>query len=183
MRFGINIPYTAIYFISSFLQACRNPSGGSCSWYRDCLHKFNPCTGSGSDEYALNYGNNYCNVYENNLQKFSPQGQQWVGKVRKCLQVALKDAIGTKISCSDLKKRAFNSHTKCYADSGFCSLCFDDYKAVFKLVKGAFVPFSGSSWLSFWNGVATAGGCVNRDARWRIAYAAFLAIIGTAVIG
>ena len=116
-------------------------------------------------------------------QEFSAQGQQWVSRVRKCLQVVLKDVVGTKISCSDLKAKAFKSHTKCYADSGFCSLPFDDYTAVFKLVKGAFVPFSGSSWHSFWNGVATAGGCVNRDARWSQAYAAFLAIVGTSLIG
>ena len=149
----------------------------------DCLNKFNPCLDSGHNEYALNYGYNYCNQYENNLQKLSKEGQQWVGKVRKCLQDALKDEVGTNITCSDLKTKAFKSHTKCYAECGFCALPVADYYQIMNLVKGAFVPLSGSSWLSFFNGVATAGKCLSTDARWQKVYLAVIASIGTGIVG
>ena len=148
----------------SSLQACRNPSGDSCSWYRDCLNRFNPCSSSPSDEYALTYGNHYCTKYENNLNKFSSQAQQWIGKVRKCLQLALKTQLGSGISCSNLKVEAFDSHTKCYVDSGFCELPLSDYVEITKLVGNALLPFSGGAFRTVLNGGSTFASCAARYA-------------------
>lgn len=149
---------------SPALTACRSPTGDSCSWYRDCLNRFIPCPQSSSDEYALNYGNNYCTKYENNLSKFSSKAQKWIGKVKKCLQLALKQYIGNDISCGNLKVEAFDSHTKCYVDSGFCELPLSDYVEITKLVGNALIPFSGGAWRTSLNGGSTLISCAARYA-------------------
>ena len=157
--------YTLLYcnnVLFSHFQSCRNPLGTDCYWYQDCLDKYNPCYGS--DEYAISYGYHYCNQYTMNLYRFSSRAQDWIRKTKRCLQLALKSYVGTSISCSALKKAAFDSHTKCYVDNGFCDLSTSDYKEITKLVGNALIPFSGSAWLTSVNGGSTLYSCSRRYA-------------------
>ena len=59
---------------------------------------------------------------------------------------------------------AFNSHTKCYVDSGFCSLPLSDYVQITKVVGNALIPFTGGAWLTAQNGGSTVVACATRYA-------------------
>lgn len=55
------------------------------------------------------------------------QGRQWIFDVMECL---MKDVNGSRIyrglltsnSCNDLERMAFQSHSSCYINNGFCSV-------------------------------------------------------------
>ncbi len=54
-----------------------------------------------------------------------PEVQDWYQKARVCLQEALGEIVDENLgstNCHQLKKDAFESHTKCYLESGFCEL-------------------------------------------------------------
>ena len=59
---------------------------------------------------------------------------------------------------------AFDSHTKCYVDSGFCSLPLSDYVQITKVVGNALIPFFGGAWLTAQNGWNTVVACARRYA-------------------
>jgi hypothetical protein len=44
----------------------------------------------------------------------------WIEDVRLCLQRALVDDFKHAKSCGDIGRGAFESHPKCYVQSGFC---------------------------------------------------------------
>ena len=57
---------------------------------------------------------------------------------------------------------AFDSHTKCYVDSGFCSLPLSDYVQITKVVGNALIPFTDGAWLTAKNGGSTVVACARR---------------------
>lgn len=102
-----------------------------CDWYKECLEERMQC---GSEGYPLRYGNKYCNRFVDNLNEFSPKGQEWVKGTLSCLKRDLKDYLHrNKYYCSDLERDAFKSHPECYAKNGFCSLLVEisDYSSFF----------------------------------------------------
>ena len=144
---------------------CFTPTGNDCSWYRDCVAKRYDCSEvkkipfhgiiSGSNDftpysethnYAIDYGEKFCKLYEENYASFSIKGKIWVDKVRKCLQLKLVDYIkpGSDVTCEELEKIAFESHTPCYLEpdgyrlSGICKLELKDWIQVFFTIKSAF---------------------------------------------
>lgn len=92
---------------------------------------------TGSSNYALNYGFKYCNRYETNLRKFSRAGREWIAKTRTCLQQVLAPHIAGNYTMADLKEFAFESHTRCYVDSGVCELSPSDWLQIVSTVKDA----------------------------------------------
>ena len=129
--------------------ACYNPKGMACDWYRQCLAKMFNCTGPA--EYALSYGEKFCNLYEKSKSKLSRQALEWLDAARKCLQVALVPVLHLcqlQPSCEEIKTKAFNSHVSCYVEpyEGFsvCSLSVKDWINIFLIIKGSFVS---SAWL------------------------------------
>ena len=67
--------------------ACYSPAKMHCDWYRHCLAKRHNCTGP--HEYAISYGEKFCNLYEQSKSRFSQKALQWLNAARECLQVAL----------------------------------------------------------------------------------------------
>ena len=67
---------------------CLSPSGDDCNWYKDCLEATYPCSGTDAS-YAVDFGEKYCRLYNNNYDLLSQMGQRWLNAARKCLQVGL----------------------------------------------------------------------------------------------
>ena len=129
---------------SPLKDECYTPTGDDCSWYRNCVAKRYDC--SKSHNYALNYGEKFCELYNDNFNSFSNDGKIWVDKVRKCLQLKLAQYIKpwSDVTCEELEKIAFESHNPCYLEpdglksSGICALRRDDWIQVFFTIKSAF---------------------------------------------
>ncbi|PFX18297.1 uncharacterized protein LOC111339722 [Stylophora pistillata] len=124
---------------------CYSPPGDSCGWYRNCLERKYPCEAT-SNGYAIRYAENFCNLYNENLGKFSLTGKNWVNGVRKCLQVSLVPLLRpwANPTCKEIRDRAFASHTPCYLypDKGVPSVCdldCHDYYQIFWTIKGSFI--------------------------------------------
>ena len=125
--------------------ACYSPDGTDCGWYRQCLAKEFPCTGHA--EYAINYGEKFCNLYTNSRLHFSRRALQWINATRKCLQVALVPVLHfgpAKPTCEEIKTIAFESHVPCYVEPhrglSICNLSLADWVRVFWTIKSSFLP-------------------------------------------
>lgn len=71
--------------------------------------------------YPENFGRKYCLRYAERSARFSDQGKRWIENVKSCL-ISEMETFESKLSCSQLRKRAFKSHVPCYVRSGFCQL-------------------------------------------------------------
>ena len=142
---------------------CYSPAGKDCKWYRECLAKALPCTGHA--EYAISYGEKYCNRYAQTKSRFSHKAQRWIDAVRKCLQVALVPLLyfcQVKPTCEDIRTKAFHSHVPCYVEPypglSVCNLEATDWINIFFTIKSVFVS---SAWLeSMKTVVQTAVRCI-----------------------
>jgi len=134
---------------SMFLPAaCYSPAGMDCGWYRQCLAKMFNCTGPA--EYAISYGEKFCNLYEQSKSQLSQNALEWLDAARKCLQVALVPVLHLcqlQTTCEDIKTKAFDSHVSCYIEpyEGFsvCNLSVRDWIHIFLTIKGSFIS---SAW-------------------------------------
>ena len=131
---------------------CHSPDGTNCSWYRECLSKAYPQCKDDHDEYAIQYAEKFCTLYNESFKNFSWQGRNWVNAVRKCLQLKLVPVIDTtrQKTCTELKSAAFETHTPCYLDPdpsapSYCDLSIGDKWEVFWTIKSAFVDAFGPS--------------------------------------
>ena len=142
--------------------ACYSPDGTDCGWYRQCLAKMFPCTGQA--EYAISYGEKFCNLYNQSTLHFSQKALQWIDAARKCLQVALVPVLHLcrlKPTCEEIKTMAFDSHVPCYVEPylGFsvCNLSPVDWARIFWTIKSSFLP--GSFVKTFQASLLTAFDC------------------------
>lgn len=105
--------------------ACEPPLPQSCAFYSSCAEASLHC---GDDGYPLRYGYKNCRAFVERLSHFSDDGQIWIWKVMTCLQQALLQPLNEQcnLTCDGLSDAAFDSHPKCYADSGVCFLPFED---------------------------------------------------------
>jgi len=141
---------------------CYSPDGTDCGWYRRCLAKLYPCKGQA--EYAINYGEKFCELYEKSKSEFSENALQWLDAARKCLQLALVPVLHfgqVKPTCEDVRTMAFNSHVPCYVAPydglSVCSLSLSDWANIVMTVKSSFVS---SAWLeTIKASLLTAGMC------------------------
>uniref|UniRef100_A0A7M5V653 Uncharacterized protein n=1 Tax=Clytia hemisphaerica TaxID=252671 RepID=A0A7M5V653_9CNID len=152
---------------------CYSPSGDSCNWYRDCLHKYQDCSNTNAF-YAIEYGEHFCQAYDKSRSRFSYRGQQWVDAARKCLQVALVPMLrwNNKPSCAEVEQEAFDSHSCCYlagpscvkaGTPSICDISVSDWGIVFSTIKESIIPFSkhGAPWETLKGLVTTMAGCTN----------------------
>ena len=137
-------PYTGIA-TTSLPPRCYSPPGDSCDWYRNCLEKKYPCEDT-SNAYAIKYAEKFCRLYGDRYSIFSSEGRKWVDAVRKCLQVSLVPILRPwyKLSCKDIRQRAFASHTPCYLNPdkdapSICDLGFKDFLQIFLTIKRSFI--------------------------------------------
>ena len=151
-------PYTGIP-TTTLPPKCYSPPGDSCDWYRNCLEKKYPCEDT-SNAYAIKYTEKFCRLYDDRYSIFSSEGRKWVDAVRKCLQVSLVPILRPwyKLSCKDIRQRAFASHTPCYLNPdkdapSICDLGFKDFLQIFLTIKSSFIQLD-TSWESLkgmWN--------------------------------
>lgn len=119
----------------------------------------------------MEFATKFCNLYNDNFENFSVEGQTWIDAVRKCLQVSLVPIIRpwcTK-SCKEIKETAFASHVPCYVlpnkqdpSISMCNLGNIDRLKVFWTIKSSLVMSVGSS-LEAVNGIVmTMSECAAR---------------------
>ena len=172
---------TFVSFLCPVLSSCVDPAlNTTCRWYPDCLEAAHPC---GSDGYALAYGQHYCLAFAsaNASSLLSPEGQLWRDTTLLCLQQQLVPLLNVTVSCKvmllsrmsflkrngtngtqDLRSYAFNSHARCYVESGVCALSLRDWNAIRLIVCGHTVTCEGQAWQGyFWKQLAeVAASCV-----------------------
>jgi hypothetical protein len=120
---------------------CTNPPRGQCSFYAECVESVYHC---GADGYPLGYGQKYCDKFSDSIATLSSQGQKWMLDTMECLQLTLVNqsaefkAIASSplasTTCNVIKETAFDSHSKCYLDSGLCSLPWTDWLAIVNII-------------------------------------------------
>lgn len=105
-----------------------------CSTYTQLENEFQ----CGENGYLLGYGKKYCHRFVvKNIERFTPQGQQFLIKNAKCLQEKLKEFI-LKIpnaSCQEIENQAIETHMSCYQESGFCELRTFDKMATLAIIR------------------------------------------------
>lgn len=116
-----------LLFFGSFAVAMNcEPSSDACGFY-GCAEKFEPCGKSG---YNLQFGDKQCKKYLRAEPDTSPEMQEWLPKVRLCLQERMIDIMSEtphgKKYCSTVNQLAFDSHVDCYLETGFCELSLED---------------------------------------------------------
>ncbi len=130
----LHIP-TAHTLVACTQDACT-PRDNQCIFYSDCLEKAIPC---GNDGYALGFGLLFCSKFMEQIQKFSPQGREWVQGVALCLQKALLPKVCAGASCDEIKSFAIASHAKCYTSPGsgpsICKIPKSDWVFVLFIIK------------------------------------------------
>lgn len=108
----------------------------NCDFYSQCVETRVTC---GTDGYALRDGDRYCRRFADLSGNFNAQGQQWIQNVRQCLMQEIRRsqvyevANTSTAACTELKDGAFNSHSKCYVEHGFCSSTFFSINGVTNL--------------------------------------------------
>jgi len=146
----------------SNLTVCSNPVRGQCSFYEDCLETRYHC---GPDDYPLGYGKKYCNKFNAAKGRFSNQGQTWMLDTMECLQLALvPDAVGPQeveehggSPCDVLRRKAFDSHARCYIESGVCALGLEDWMQIVEIVD---LKTLFGSWEALKEALEAATGCL-----------------------
>jgi len=115
--------------VNSSFSACYI-NEDDCNYYL-CREEIQTC---GKLGYIVGYGYKYCLKFNNKLEHFSQQGQEWLIRTRICLQEEL-EAISYETSCSELKKMSMNTHVTCYINSGFCNLPSKDIIKILKIIN------------------------------------------------
>ncbi len=101
-----------------------------CSYYA-CLEAEYHC---GKKGYPTAFGQRYCLRFEDQIDRFTEQGKDFVGRARTCLMEQLQMSEDL-VSCRALKKKAFKDHSYCYEKAGYCELEKPDRKAINKVVR------------------------------------------------
>jgi hypothetical protein len=97
-----------------------------CDYYR-CREAQAP-TACGANGYYLDFAYDYCRRYQAvTAPTMSPAGQTFLHTVRTCLMTVMDAEVPVTSSCSAVKKAGFESHPRCYIESGFCQLPVIDW--------------------------------------------------------
>lgn len=111
-----------IMVVVNLSAPCLEPTPQSCTFYQDCLEVAHPC---GSDGYAIDYGQYYCDRFSKKFGKVGGNLQAWMWATLHCLQVALVPLLqtATSMGCGDITTYGFATHASCYTDNGVQSVC------------------------------------------------------------
>lgn len=92
-----------------------------------CLEEQMNC---GEKGYLKEFGYQNCQKYLDSEEFVSESLKSWYAKVRLCLQNRAIEIVANgeedSLSCQKLKDKAFQSHVRCYIETGFCQLDFFD---------------------------------------------------------
>lgn len=123
-----------IFFILLFTYSKILIADDNCSFYleqeieKSCL--FNE---QSSSDYFTNYGYFFCRKFQT-ISTTSNNIKSFVNKTRSCLQNELKKQ--NKLSCNKIESIAFDSHPRCYKNSGYCTLTPNERQKIFSVVFG-----------------------------------------------
>lgn len=138
-------------------STCQVPPPHQCDFYQTCVEDSVPCSGDPSS-YAINYGLKNCEKFDQNLNLFSENGQQFIWGTMNCLQKTLVPVVSAcNATCQSIHDAAFGSHAQCYIANGFCSLKCKDYVA--ELYTVGLDLFTSDAIKSVFQ---TAAGCLER---------------------
>ena len=127
-----------------------------CSYYRrrhDAFVKQNPDLTPPT--YYLEYGEKYCNRFtQETYDKLSPEGQEWLNKVKCGLQQKLEEKILEKPEIENSNKKfsdtAYKMHSEVYLKSGLAKLDLEDQVKIGATAWQEFVPFVGDNVGATW---------------------------------
>jgi hypothetical protein len=117
-----------------------DPTCGGCQFYA-CRESEGPC---GPRGYYLGFAEKYCERFLGTLApRMSPAGRRFLSDARDCLMRYVDENLATDAECSDVKRRALDSHVACYHNNGFCALPLSD-----KLLLYSAVDLSDVDWIT-----------------------------------
>ncbi len=126
----------------SYGKDCSRPTEAKCTFYTECLEDRFNCQ-STEFQYPVEYGDRFCDGFQNIQEELSDKGKLWVDRTMVCLQTALFDNFIARTTsresnqCKSISEVAFNSHHRCYVrptgtlKEGICPL-WTDYHIIFK---------------------------------------------------
>jgi hypothetical protein len=89
----------------------------NCDYYKDCLEKKFKC---GNEGYPLNYGYKKCSKFLAIKDQFVGLARPWLTKTLLCLKREIHKHYNENINCKRVDFLAFESHSDCYVEGGFC---------------------------------------------------------------
>ena len=95
------------------------PSPDSCEYYQVLEDRFH-C--ERDTPYLIQYAKHYCLKFKERKSRWSPAMKSWVENTTSCLQSELARHVDEFNACHDIREFGYNSHMRCYVDSGFCKL-------------------------------------------------------------
>ena len=153
-------PQTTISPTATLSSECYSPPGSKCNWFSTCLERKYPCKAS-STAYAVKYAKFFCAVYEAHASAYSLQGQNWMNRARKCLQISLVPLLRpwAKPTCQDIRQKALDSHSQCFLNieeqqKSICQLDCKEYFKIFWTIRESFFAGLDTAWESMramWN--------------------------------
>ena len=139
---------------------CYSPTRYDCNWFTDCLEQKYPCEAS-STAYAVRYAQFFCAVYKLHASTYTSNGQNWMNRARKCLQISLAPLLRpwVKATYQDVRRKALDSHASCFLkpdnqSKSICDLNCNDYFKIFWTLRESFVGGLNTAWESIramWN--------------------------------
>ena len=63
------------------------------------------------------------------------KGQNWLKATRECLMWELLPLLTPLTTCEQIKSRAIESHPKCYIESGFCDIFYENFFAILRFIN------------------------------------------------
>lgn len=124
-----------LIFIGFSVEASHlscDASRESCEFYQ-CISQAQSCN---KKDYYLSFGKKYCESFKKNQFSFSNEGQEFIKKLRQCLQLNIINDF-QYLTCSNSKKFSEVHHFDCYLSSGFCELPLADKFNIFRIVLPA----------------------------------------------
>lgn len=107
-------------------------SCGACDYYQCREETATPGQQCDSEGYYIPYGHKYCERFQKVTKNYvTPETVAWIDRTMVCLMNAIEDEVTPIDSCGVIKKKAFDSHPRCYLDAGFCDLPLSDMSKVF----------------------------------------------------
>ncbi len=101
-----------------------------CEYY-SCIEAQKQC---GNRGYPIGFGRKYCLRFDERQARLSPEGQEWMMRVRSCLITGMEES-SDELTCRQFKRTAVKLHVPCYVQSGYCQLSKKDKKAVIKMIR------------------------------------------------
>jgi hypothetical protein len=114
---------TILFFTLKFALAFHPTY--QCSEYLK-IHNELQCS---KNHYLKTFAHKYCLRYQENTSLYSTRAQKWLTDVKQCLLERLVESKENH-NCDSIVSYAYQNHTSCYIEKGFCKLPFHDKKRV-----------------------------------------------------